>query len=402
MIYFSEFKGKKVVTDDQVEVGKIEDLIFLVSENAWITKLVVRSPQKIKLLIAIEFVNKINKQILLKKDYVSCELEENELYLIKNLLDKQIIDLKGNKIVRVNDVAIQEKNGLYIAGVDIGVLGILRWLKIEKLINGCLSFFNLHLRSQFLSWSDVQPLELAGGKVKLKKVENKLQQIRPEDLANYLERTNIDNVQKFIKILDRKKAAEVIRSFNASYQIAVIRSLNPEKAAEFISYIDPDDAVDVLLNLSQRRRNLILEALTPSKRQELEHLLQFSDDPVGQLMTSEFITVGSEETVKNTINKIKNSTSGFSLVVAVYGVNSENQLVGVFDLHELILQDLDTLVYKFMKQDVIVGHMKTPVETIYKKMIKYRISTVPIINDKKHIIGIVTISDVANYVFNKK
>src|SRR3989344_4585656 len=169
MIYFSELKGKKVVTEDMIQVGILEDLIFSASENPSITKIVVKNKDDIRLTIPVVFLSKINNYIYLKKDFRTTNLAEDELFILKNILDKQIIDLQGNKVVRVNDIAIQNKGGFYIAGVDIGVLGLLRWFKLEKTFRKISSKINFKPVSQFLSWADIQPLELVHGQVKLKK-----------------------------------------------------------------------------------------------------------------------------------------------------------------------------------------------------------------------------------------
>ena len=98
MIYFSELKNRKIFTEDQVLVGILEDIIFLASENPSITKIVVRGVLKEKLIISVSNIRKLSKPIIIGKDYIVSSLEENELFVLKNLLDKQIIDLKGNKI----------------------------------------------------------------------------------------------------------------------------------------------------------------------------------------------------------------------------------------------------------------------------------------------------------------
>jgi sporulation protein YlmC with PRC-barrel domain len=247
MIYFSDFKGKKVVTEDGVVVGKLEDAIFKAIEKPIISKLVIRGINKDKLIIPTNFLLKINKVITIKKDFITAELEENELYLMRNLLDKQIIDLKGSKIVRVNDIAIQDKGELCVVGVDVGILGILRWLSLEKLVERFFNFFKIKLASNFLSWADIQPLELARGAVRLKIKDEKLKNLRPEDLADYLEQTNINNAKKLLKILTEKQAADVLGNLNLNYQLALIRHYKPEKVVRLLSFIDPDEAVDILL-----------------------------------------------------------------------------------------------------------------------------------------------------------
>lgn len=172
MIYFSEIFNKKIYNEDSLYVGRLKDFIFLASENPYITKIVIENKNKEKEIISYEYVKKINKKIIIEKNYLSSSLEENELFLVKNLLDKQIIDIKGNKVVRVNDVALTKiDNQLIIAGVDIGFIGLLRRIRIfniEKIYN-ILTRLKIKFSSRFLSWADIHPLELSRGQVKLKK-----------------------------------------------------------------------------------------------------------------------------------------------------------------------------------------------------------------------------------------
>jgi len=326
-------------------------------------------------------------------------LEENELFLVKNLLDKQIIDLKGNKVVRVNDVALQDKEKLSIAGVDIGLLGIFRRLRIgaDKFYK-IISLFNVKLSSQFLSWADIQPLELIRGNVKLRKKEEKLEKVRPEDLADYLEKTNIINARKFLNILDTEKASEVIENLNINYQTALFKNFHTEKAAKLISFLDPDEAVDVLLTLSKRKREEVLEKLNPKVKAQILHLLELSKEPIGSLISTEYLTVGPDDTVRQVIDKIKKETADFSSLHCVYVLNKDKQLIGLVSLPEILRQDLDLPLYKFMTQNLVVIHLTTPVEIAMKKILKYRLSALPVLNQEKRIEGIINIDDITSYI----
>ena len=394
MIYLSELKSKEVYTEDNIKVGILEDLIFLASERPDITKIVVRDLSDNKITIPINFIKKINSIITIRKDYQTSDLVENELHLVKNLLDKQIIDLKGDKVVRVNDIAIQEKDGLYIAGVDIGFLGILRWLKLEDFLYKIARTFHFKPASPFLSWVDIQPLELTYGRVKLKKEEKRLEKLHPEDLADYLEKTNIINVKKILKMLDEKFAAEVIGKLNINYQTTLFKQFTPEKAAKVLILIDPDEAVDILLTIQIKKREEIVNFLPEKKRKEIKELLKLSETPIGKLLTTEYLTVFPENTAREVVDKLKSETSDFFSLINIYVVNKDNQLIGVFNIHELLLQVPDRAVYKFMIQNVIVVHLTTPVEIAMRKMFKYKLVHLPIIDDNKKIHGIIAIMDV--------
>ncbi|QQG43940.1 MAG: magnesium transporter [Candidatus Roizmanbacteria bacterium] len=401
MLYFSELKGKQVCTEDRVFVGKLEDLAFLVSDTPKITKLIVKDKENNYLNIPSSTIESINHQIIISKQFESQNITNQELLLNKNLLDQQIIDIEGNKVVRVNDVAINDRPGYYIAGADIGILGILRRLGIEDMISRILINFGVKITSKFLSWADIQPLELARGMVILKTEQDKLKKIRPEDLADYLEKINIVNADRILKSLDEDFAVDIIKNLNINYQSAIFKQFSPEKAAHVVSIIDPDEAVDILLTLSEKKREEILFLLNTGKQKELRHLFKMSQSPIGEKMTTQFLTATPDTLVKEVISKIKKEAADFSFLNYIYVLNKEDKLVGVFSLHEMILQNLDTPVYKFMTQNAIVIHLTTPKEIALAKMFKYKLNAVPIIDQNRHVLGIVAFDDLPEIVFGR-
>ncbi len=402
MLYFSEIAKKKVITEDNIVIGYLDDLIFLVAENPIVTKIVINSKSGQRLIVSTDYLQKVDKYLTIEKEFLVTYLEENELYLVKNLLDKQIIDLKGNKVVRVNDVALQDKEKLSIAGVDVGILGVFRRLRIgANNLYKIASLFHIKLASQFLSWADIQPLELIRGNVKLKKKEEKLEKIRPEDLADYLEKTNVINARKFLKILDTEKAAEVIGNLNINYQTALFKNFHIDKAAKLISFLDPDEAVDVLLTLSKKKMEEVLEKLNPNIKSQIVYLLKFSKEPIGRLLTTEYLTAGPEDTVHQVIDKIKDEAKDFSSLYNIYVVNKESQLTGVVSLQEILKHDSDMPLYKFMTQNLIVIHLTTPVEIAMKKFLKYHLSSLPVVNQDKRLEGIVNFDEITSYILER-
>jgi len=398
MLYFSEIYNKRIFSLDGIYVGRLIDFVFLPSNNPLITKMIFKDKNNNKVIISIEHLVKINNQIKLDKNYLISYLEENELCVVKNLLDKQIIDIKKNKIVRVNDVAINQvsNNKLIIAGVDIGILGLARRVRIfggDLLYKFLKKFFNFKSTSNFLSWAEIQPLELRKGVVKLKNIKDKLKKILPEDLADYLERTNIFNTKNILKMLNWEKASEVIGNLNLNYQISLFKNFRKQTAAKFLSLIDPDEAADILLNLPCKKREEIIQLIPKKERKKISNLLTYSNTPIGNLITNEFLIVNSHDSVYDVIKKIKKYTTDYSFLQNIYVTNKENKLIGVFNLHELLLQDLETPIYKFMIQNLIVIHLKTPLEIVLRKMLKYKLFSIPVIDEKKQIIGIVNLDD---------
>ena len=402
MIYFSQILKKKVFTEDQIEVGQLDDLVFLTETTPVITKILVKTKTG-KILIPIDFLIKINHHIYIRKNYEETTLSENELYILRNLLDKQIIDISGSKIVRVNDVVLQkEKNQWYVMGVDVGILGILRRLGLSNLGEKILGILKWRLSSQFLSWGEIQPLELSRGEVRLKKEEKKLKKLRPEDLADYLEQTSLANIQKVLRLLDEKMAAKVIADLNINYQIGLFRRMLPKKAATILELIDSDEVVDILFFLSKKRRQEILNFLSSEKRKEVNYLLNFHQTgKIGDFLSLEFLATYSSKTAYEVKIQIKKETADFYSLNYVYVINDNKQLIGVFSLHELLLQDDTNFVYKFMKQNLITVYLTTPIEIALRKLIKYKLSALPVIDQDKKILGIVTFDDLSEYLYER-
>lgn len=407
MLYFSELDKKKVVTTDGIFIGYLDDIIFLLDSKPKVTKIVVDHNGQ-KTIINADAVHKFNSIVRIAKFYTQAELAENELFVKRNILDKQVIDISGNKIVRANDVIIHEQINLsshlyecYVSGVDIGIIGILRRLHIESTMTKIIHFFGINLISNFLSWADIQPLDLARGSIRVKKEETKLQNMRPEDLADHLEQTNELNIKKFLRLLDKDFAAEVISNLNINYQRDLFRTWKPEKAAELLEKLDTDVGADILFTLTKKKREEILKSLSEKKRAVLQSLLSLTRTPITKRMSSEYLLVDPTETPRDIIQKIRKNTNEFESLPYIYVQNQKHQLIGTCNLHELLQQSENTPIYKFMSQNLIEAHLKTPLEMIVYKIIKYKLQALPIVDTNKQLIGIIPFDNISDIIESK-
>ncbi len=400
MLYFAELRGKAVVNDKGDRLGKLTDLVFLSGDQPLVTKLVVASGAT--MLIPLTDLVSINSVVKIQPSFQSTNLAANELFVGKNLLDQQIIDIKGNKVVRVNDVVIQDKPYLVIAGVDVGILGIARWFKLEQFINVPIGLFGKTMTSDFLPWEDIQPVALSRGRVVLKAEDKKLTRIPPEDLADHLERLSLKNLTKILDILPENYEAEVIQNLNTSFQQTLFRRFRPPHAAAVLSRIDADEAADILLTLSPRRREEILGLIPPEKSEIIRNLLNLSTTPIGDLITTGgYITVSPKETARSVLSKIRKKASEISYLYYIYATNQAGELVGVCNLYELFIQSPDTPMYKFMSQNVVVLHLTTPLELAIKRMIKYKVFALPVVDGHRRLLGIVIVDDLTKQLSAK-
>lgn len=397
MLYLSELLGKRVRIKNKHSVGSLADLIFVSSESPYITKIKVKYKHSPDKLYPISSVQKINGDIELKDDE-EVTIAENEAYMALNILDQQVIDIKGKNIVRVNDIVIQEKPALTISGIDIGLTGILRWFGIEDIVNKVLP---RPLPHKLLPWSEIQPLELARGKVVLNKEENKLKAIAPEDLADYLEKTSIQNAIKILSLVNKETASEVIEHLNINYQTQIFRQMLPETAAQIVMYADPDEACDLLLTVSEEKKDHILTLVEPAKKKEILYLLSHTESAIGELMTTEFMVFNAEDSVRKVLDRIRRESEKYDTLSYGYVVNKKEELIGVFSLHELLLQPYNNQILKFMNQNVMVIYLTTPRSIAIRRMLKYKLRSIPVIDNHRKILGIVTFDDVVEPILEK-
>jgi magnesium transporter len=229
----------------------------------------------------------------------------------------------------------------------------------------------------------------------MRQQETNLKRLNPEDLADHLDRTNFRNVKRIISILDETYAAEVINNLNPNFQTALFTSFTPEKSAQALSYLDPDECVDILLTLTPHIRAKILAILDVSKRQDIESLMQIAHTPLGDIMSLAYYDVTAEMTVGQVKAELRDRQDIEVKTMSVFVLNKTGQLIGFFSLRDLMCQRDETPVFKFMFQNIIVIHLSTPREIAYKKMIKYQLGSLPVIDSERKLVGVVRWFDVA-------
>jgi magnesium transporter len=227
--------------------------------------------------------------------------------------------------------------------------------------------------------------------------------MRPEDLADHLEQTNELNIKKFLRLLDKDFATEVISNLNINYQRDLFRAWNAEKSASILSKMDTDIAADILLALSKKKRDEIMKLIEPNKQTALTKLLSLTRTPISKRLSSEYFVVQPTETPRDIIARMRKHTQEYSSLDYIYVINQKKQLIGACNLHELLSQQEDTPIYKFMTQNLIEAHLKTPLEMVVYKIVKYRLHALPIVDSNKSLIGIIpfdNISDIIEARFN--
>lgn len=397
MLYFSSFVGKKCLSSDHRLIGVVTDCVFLTSNPPRVTKFEIKTEANQKYFINTSDIGILNSDIILSKGWKKVlKLDTDELMLKSTILDKQIIDIEGKKVVRVNDISFSQKGSskIFLAGVDTSFWAVWRWVYMEKFFLKIFQLIGKNFEPQILTWSQIQLLDFAEGKIKLNTLKDNVSNMPAEDLADYLEKTTIKNVIATLDLVDPEYKSEVIAELNLTYQMAVFEEMTNPESAKVIEYMESDEAVDVLLELSKYRRNKILARLGQTRRSELLELIALSKHGLGKYLSTEFLALPATDSLGQILAKIRTQTNHFGHLYHVYLTSKSGKLVGVMSLHDILTQKSDQIASDCMETNLVISYLNTPLEVIHKRMIKYNLSALPVLDKHKEILGIVTFDDV--------
>jgi CBS domain-containing protein/flagellar motility protein MotE (MotC chaperone)/sporulation protein YlmC with PRC-barrel domain len=334
---------------------------------------------------------------------LSNEEIENGLLLVENILDKQIVDLNGRKLVRVNDVRIATlPAGTYAVAVDIGIEGLLRRIGIAAPFKHFLSLFGIKIPSKFILWDDVQAIDHSNSNIRLSKSYAKLHTLHPSDLADILEDLGKKSSMSLFSSLDEEKAADVLEELETNTQIHIIENLPVNKAADVLEKMPADEAADILDELEDERAEQLLNEMDLETSQEVRELLEYPDNSVGSLMTTDVLSFKAGVTVDEVIKELRLKKPEPSELYNLFVTEKNDELIGTFDLRDLVVANPETLVSDIMKTEPMFLYDNQKVDDIAELISKYNLLAVPVVDNDNQLQGMVVVDDVVEDLINER
>jgi CBS domain-containing protein len=323
----------------------------------------------------------------------------NEILLKQDLLDKQIVDIDGRKVVRVNDLRLDEIEGkLHLVAVDVGTAGLLRRLGIEGAYRIIARNLRLPVPERYIDWEDVDPVETSIASIKLRVPHGGLAELHPADLASIIDQLAPRDRAGILAALDDEAAADAIEEMEPDTQVEVLEDLEPERAADILEEMSPDDAADLVADLSDEARAEILALMERDEAEEVRELLGYPEDSAGGIMTTEFVAVPAGLTTEQTIDRLRELEPDAETIYYVYVTDEDGRLVGVLSLRDLIVAPPTTPLTEVMiKEPVAVGVLADQDE-VAQVVARYNLLAVPVVDDEGRLAGIVTVDDAMDAV----
>jgi Mg/Co/Ni transporter MgtE len=328
---------------------------------------------------------------------------ENGLLLVENILDKQIVDLNGRKVVRVNDVRLVTlPTGTFTVAVDIGIEGLLRRIGISIPIKRILYLFKVNIPAKFILWDDVQAIDHSNLNIRLSKSYAKLHTLHPSDLADILEDMGKKVSMSVFSSLDEEKAADVLEELETHAQIHIVENLPVNKAADVLEKMPADEVADILDELEDERAELLLKEMDTESSQEVRELLEYHDNSVGSLMTTDILSFNPEITVEEVIEQLRIKKPESAELYNLFVTESNDELIGTFNLRDLIVSQPKTMVSQIMKSEPVFLYDNQKVEDIAELISKYNLLAVPVLDKFNQLQGMVVVDDVVEDLIHKR
>lgn len=320
---------------------------------------------------------------------------EQDLFLARQVLDRQIIDINGTRVVRVNDLQLTRTNGsLRLVSVDVSTPGLLRRLGLER----PLSRLGLRLPPRVIAWQDINAVESGPSGVKLKVPREDLARLHPADIAEIVSQLDQYHGGEVLRSLDAEKAAETLGEFAPDLQVAMLEALDNEQAADILEEMDPDDAADVLGDMRAERAEAILAAMDAEEARDVRELLGYPENTAGGIMTNEFVTVPPDVTVAEAIELVRRQAAEVGDLFYIYVTGPDDRLLGVLSLKELILADPSARVWDVMHHDLVTVDVRRPQEEVARLIAKYNLLALPVVDEERRLLGIVTVDDAIDII----
>jgi magnesium transporter len=403
MIFLSDFLRADVVDVHQRTVGKVRDLIVRMGDPYPVVIAVVLRGHSAVSTIDWGAVRAYeNREIAL--GVAAGELREHtpvpdEVWLSRDILDKQIVDTDGRRVVRVNDLQLQGSNGsVLLVGVDIGARGLLRRLNAEHVGRRLRRLTGGDLPQRLISWDAVDTLHSDERSVKLRISHRKLAKMHPADIAEIVGQLGGRDREAIFASLDDEVAADTLEESTEEVQAQILARLDDERAADILEAMSPDEAADLLADLPEERREQLIAKMEADEAEDVEELLAYGEDTAGGLMTTEYVAIASSLTAAQAIDRLRELEPDAESIYYIYVTDADERLLGVLSLRDLIVAQPSTPIADLMIKRVIAVPLDARPEDVAAVIAKYNLLAIPVVDDDDRIQGIVTIDDALDTV----
>jgi magnesium transporter len=400
----SELLGAAVVDPSGAFTGRVREVALAPQDDpSHLAALIVRTASGDRMVRPHELSSVSSAMVQATTapgEWQTLTSSEGFLLLDRDLMDQQIIDVHGRKVVRVNDVeiAVEQRDGypaLRISEVDVGPRGAVR-----RLLRGIVPRRAIHrlvrrLTVRGIPWQFVDLIETdPARRVRLKIAYERLAKLHPADIADILEELAPAQREAVFESLDEDVAADALEEIDPKLQKSLLESLDSDHAADIVEEMDPDAAANLLGDLPEERTEEILGEMEPEEREDVEELLEFQENTAAGHMTTDYLACSPSDTVHTAIELLRKYEGGVETINTVYLVTRDEKLVGAVPLAKIALAPQGTVMQTLSSDEVISCLPEASEHEVAELFDKYNLMSLPVVDHDLKMSGVITADDV--------
>jgi CBS domain-containing protein len=406
MIYLSQLLNQPVWDAFGHKVGKVKDILVNGTEKNMppLAALSLKNHIESADFVDMSQVATLWPSVTLKVDQTKLKPftpKGHELYLNERVMDQQIVDTEGKRLVRVNDLQIGRKGDAFLlTGVDASANGLFRRLGLERGNRAIARLINKEDKTQVIPWETVASIE-HDDPLRLSVSQSRLVQMPPADIAAILDDLDHHTSKALLQGFSDEQLADTLEEASTEVQLSVLSHMHPERAADILEEMDPDEAADLLGDMDDKSSEQLLNLMEDEDEEDVRQLLAYPEESAGGIMTTEFAYIPDNYTVEAALTHLRSNEDALQdeFMYYVYILDEKERLKGVISLRDLVTAPLDSPVSKWFDDDpVVVGPLVSQEETAYL-VAKYDLMAIPVVDpDTKKMLGIVTVDDALDTV----
>ncbi len=404
--YLSRMLNLKVKDSHGKLVGTLKEVISTSDERPEVIACTLKMrDQKTRTLNWRQFAltKEKNSYIAVCHGLEDITLPKETVFLKKHILDKQIVDIDGKKVVRVNDVRLAAiTSGLYVVAVDVGVEGLLRRLDLAKPIQRILQRFGKSISSKLILWSNMEPIGSRFDGLQLSTQASRLNTLHPSELADIIEDLDVKTGAAIFNSLDHERAADVLEEMESETQSSILDSLSLEKAADVLEMMPADEVADILDEMQEEKAEQLLQEMDQETSEEVRELMEYPDNSVGSLMSTEYISFTDTMTVGATLQELRRVKPESDTIYYLYVVDDTNKLTAILPLRDLIVSEPEVRLEAIMNRKVVYVYDDDPINSLVEIISKYSLLAIPVVDHNHLMLGVVIIDDVVYELLRPK
>lgn len=400
MLYLSTYLGRPVLDASSQRVGVIRDVIArLGGPYPPVVGLRVRADRRRNLDVGWTDVRTFETtQVILARrlpELAPYAIGERDVLLARNVLDKQIVDLEGRRLIRVQDVQLSRSGDrLRVLGVDVSTSALLRRLRFRRLAD---RIARRH-PPDAVAWTDVDLGSWRDPSIRLRVSRTGLRRLHPADLAEIAADLPASELVGLLDTLETDVAVDTLEEMSPEVQLRLLDALGPDRAAKLLEDMSPDDAADLIQDLPEAAATALLERMEPKEAAELRELLSYEEESAGGLMTTEVFTVSAAETAGEVVERLRSREASKEEAYHMYVADEGGHLVGELSLWDLVSAPADARIAAIMHRDPVSVTLDAEKEEVVEAIMKYNLLGVPVVDEGDHLVGVITFDDAIDLV----